>query len=222
MAGIILCIAAFTLPASNFKDSIFSTQLMVGSSTFGFNKIISSSKTNAAFFYNEVAPSRNPALGIKFNLAVTPKKNIALEILYSKASIGYHYSPPYSNNTKFNTNGHIRMQGVEINTCIQYKVFDWLKVNYGLGHYFNIANTFDSAHVGEELGWTNKNKSNMKTYALALGIGAEFKIYRRFYLQANTMRGLSNFIVLHLYSEPETNFPLKLGYTSLTLNYRIY
>lgn len=204
------------------NDSTKSYHLMLTSYNLGFNKVVSSSISKTAFFYNEVAPMRSPAIGLSGHFPFSPNKNILIEGLYSHASIGYHYTAPNSNLNNFKTTGHIRMNGFILNTQLQYKVFNWMKINYGLGHYFNISNTFDVDSVAEEIRWTTNGKSHMRSYSLALGFGVEFKLYKRLFLEVNSMRSITNFIILNLKSDPTNDFSMKLGFTGLSLNYRIF
>lgn len=213
---------SFSHPLLATNDSAKSIHFMAASYNFGFNKVVSSSVSKTAFFYNEVAPLRNPAIGINFQQRITANKNILIEALYSHAKIGYHYTPPNSNINDFSTTGHIRMNGVIVNTLMQYKVFDWMKINYGIGHYFNATNKFDIDSIAEEIRWTTNGISHMKSYTLALGFGVEFKLYKRLFLEINTMRGVTNFIILNLKSDPTYNFPMKMGFTGLSMNYRLW
>ena len=203
-------------------DSTKSLHLMFASYNFGFNKVVSSSLSKTAFFYSEFAPLQNPAIGVNLHLPFTPNKNILIEGLYSHARIGYHYTAPNSSINNFNTTGHIRLNGFIINTQVQYKVFDWMKINYGLGHYLNTINTFDIDSVAEEIRWTNNGKSQMKSYTLALGLGVEFKLYKRLFLEVNTLHGVTNFIILNLKSDPTNDFKMKMGFTGISLNYSIW
>jgi len=202
-------------------DSTKTVHLMLASYNFGFSKVVSSSISKTAFFYNEVAPLYNIAIGLNGHIPISPNKNILIEGLYSYARIGYHYTAPNSNTNNFKTTGHIRLNGVIINTQLQYKVFDWMKINYGFGHYFNATNTFDVDSIAEEIRWTTNGKSNMNTYSLALGFGVEFNLYKHLFLEVNSLRGITNFIVLNLKSDPRNDFPMKMGFTGLSLNYRL-
>lgn len=206
--------------ASN--DSTISVHLMFASYNFGFNKVVSSSLSKTAFFYNEVAPLQNLAIGANLHLPITKNKNILIEMLYAHTSIGYHYTAPNSNINDFSTTGHIRLNGLILNTQMQYKVFDWMRINYGFGHYFNTMNKFDNDSIAEEIRWTTNGTSHMKGYTLAIGFGVEFKVYKRLFLEVNTMRGITNFIILNLKSDPTYNFPMKMGFTGLSVNYKIW
>jgi len=203
-------------------DSTKSYHIIIASYNLGFNKVVSSSISKTAFFYNEVAPLQNPAIGLSGHFPISPNKNILIEGLYSHAKIGYHYTAPNSNLNNFKTTGHIRLNGFVLNTQLQYKVFDWMKINYGLGHYFNTTNTFDVDSVAEEIRWTTNGKSHMKSYSLALGIGVEIKLYKRLFFEVNSLRSITNFIILNLKSDPTYDFPMKMGFTGLSLNYRIW
>ncbi|MDI1233026.1 MAG: hypothetical protein PSX81_01960 [bacterium] len=212
----------FCNPLLARQDSTKSIQLIIATYNFGFNKVVSSTIAKTNFFYNEVAPLKSPAIGANFHLQITYKKNMSIELLYSHASIGYHYTAPNANTNNFSTTGHIKMNGWIMNTQMQYKVFDWMKINYGLGHYFNSTNTFDSLDIAEAISWNTNGISNMKTYTLALAVGAEFKLYKRLSLEINTNRGLTNFVILNLKADPTVDFPMKMGFTGLSLNYRIW
>lgn len=199
--------------------------------TFGSNSIFFSRdiiERSFVFFNSEFSPLKNPIIGARMNYTLTEKKNLSFGLFYGNAHLGYTYSDEYGWSIspiqgKIYRTGQIEYHSLIANTISQYKVFKWLKVQYGLSHHFNLKNTFEDKEVGNMVGWTDSTgNSNMRLYALSGSIGLEFQLHKRISIDLLHNRGITNFIVLNdknINGSPGTKYPQKLVYTGLTLNY---
>lgn len=196
-----------------------------GSNTVLFRKDII--EQSLVFFNSEISPLTNPIIGARMKYTLTERKNLSFGLFYGNSHLGYSYSDGYGssiypiNGKKYRT-GQIEFHSLILNTISQYKVFKWLKVQYGLSHHFNLKNTFEDKEVGNWVDWTDSTgKSNMRLYALAGSIGLEFQLHKRFSIDLLHNRGITNFIIVKQFkgSSFENKYPLKLVYTGLTLNY---
>lgn len=189
---------------------------------YNFNNDVASLNNNVGGFRFYSTGYDNYCLGLKFQRKITTRKQLSIGILYSKSAIGYlRYT-----STSLNEGKELKLQlnGIVSNTLIQYQVFKWLKINYGFSHYFNLVNRLNNNDIAKEVSWYNENnKSRMKKYSIAQCAGVEFKLYKRLSLEINTMRGLNKLITLKLLTDYSNfEFPQKLRYTGVTLNYRFH
>jgi hypothetical protein len=220
LVTIVLLLCTCKVSCALMNDSARSFSIIGGTYIFGFHPVLNIQTNGETFFVSTYSPTENPAIGGKLNIPISKKKNVAISMLYSPATIGYHYSAPYSGYNNFTTTGHIHMHGIILNSSLQYRLFPWLKLNYGLGHYINLSNHFDNPGLAAALGWTLGGRNTMMPYNLSFSLGLELKVYKRLSMEINTMRGLTNFTWLHL-SSVSYDMPMKMGFTGMTFNYRI-
>lgn len=218
---IILLIINLNLSAK-YKDSSINLIAQSGSYYLNFNNHdFSYFNKNMGGFRYYFTDYDNYCLGLKFNVNITQRKQFSISTLYSKSSIGYLKYSGTNLNEGIIFKQHLK--GVIANTLIQYQTFKWLKINYGLSHYFNITNKFDNENIAKELSWYNEQgKNKMKIYSIALNAGIEFKLYKRLSIELNSMRGLNKLITLKILNDlGNYEFPQKIIYTGFTLNYKL-
>ncbi|MES2618365.1 MAG: hypothetical protein V4613_10825 [Bacteroidota bacterium] len=191
--------------------------------------MISSSTSRTVFYTNTFAPFRNPVIGLGVKQPITEKKTLNVSLLYSHTTMGYYYIAPTDSVVSITTpygkgsEGVIKMNGLLLNTALQYNIFKWLDVKVGLNHYFNFSNHFDTTETARYIGWQNDNgRSNIRQYNLAFNYGLAMRLSKRWVVEINAMRGINNFIVLKEKPYQDEQYPMKLHYGSLTIGYKIW
>ncbi len=174
-----------------------------------------------SFGIYEINSSDYYCAGLKTNTNITNRKEFSSSLVYSNAYLGYRYSD-YTPGKSADYSGRIQFNGIWLQTIVQYRVFKWFKINYGLNHYCNIVNDFDSMSLAQKINWyDSKGNSNIRPYTVSLSWGAEFLIYSRLSAEINVMRGLNNFAVLQFKDDRSSLSDMRLRYACLSLNYRL-
>jgi hypothetical protein len=217
----ILLIIHFQLPAINKNDSTSRFSLVFGTHIFLFNKDVLSPYMQGKFIDYQIKPFDYFSIGAKFQKNITHRKQITLNGIYTNSKITYLYNP-FSHSPNNDKIGNIQFNSLLINTYLQYKILKWLKVNYGFSNSLNLKNRFDDVTIAKEVNWYNDDgKSKMKKYSFAVQLGFETQLYKNLSLEFNTMQGLNTFLILGLKTNNYYEFPQKLIYHGLTLNYKI-
>lgn len=211
------------------KDTTRSVYIIGGTCGYNLSNMIAPSASRTVFYTNSFSPFRNPVIGLELKQPITEKKTFNASLLYSRTYMGYYYISPTDSVISISTpygkgsEGVIKMNGLLLNTAIQYNVFKWLNVTVGFNHYINISDQFDTISTARYIGWQNDNgSSNIKQYTLAFNYGLALRLSKRWQVEINAMRGINNFIVLREKAYPNERYPMKLHYGSFTLGYKIW
>lgn len=200
------------------KHSLYAS---VGTYGYIFNRdLVSSRSQDGRYFgYYEINFGQYYSLGGKFNYQLTDRKELSIPILYSNAWLGYLYM----NKPHADVYGKIQFNNILLGNVIQYKVFKWFKVNYGINHCINLVNRFDDVEIAKSVHWYDDNgKSRITPYTFAITGGFEIKLYKRFSIGFDYMRGVNTFVSLELEDDPRSRTQQQLRYLGLLFNYKIY
>lgn len=222
LCGLIVFTKSFCNDSSSYRFTP-----VLGTCFYGLQKaLIDNVGTTGVLFVDEKINKFQFSLGLKIRRKLTPKKEGNFSILYSHANIPYLLQEKNPNNVIISENrGNIALNTLIANLYLNYKVFKFLKFNYGFSSHIKLKNSFDNNIVGQKINWIdNEGKSKMKAINTSLVLGFELKIYKRLSIEYLFHRGFNNYIVLNLEKNNVTNgtiFPQKIRATLLTLNYVI-
>jgi hypothetical protein len=162
--------------------------------------------------------------GINCKIKITPRKKLENTFFYSNSYMPYYYqTKDFNNKILVEKYGNIDFNTASINANINYKVYKFFSVHYGLNATYILKEKIDDEAIGKRVNWLDNNSnSNLRkklNFGLNFGFGISF--LKRFKFEYNFTAGKTNFIYLYADNFKANYIAEKVRATSLTLSYII-
>jgi hypothetical protein len=209
------------------KDSTRNLSIVVGSVfNIGMSDLIDDYNNVGVLFSTGTGENTKfrYSMGLKYGSQKTSKKNFNIDLNYSNSYISYFFQTKNINNQLLEEKkGIIDFNTLNLNTTIDYNLYKFIHLKYGLGLTYIAKEQFDDVFVARRINWHNQNGESRvnNKLNLVLNFGAGIKLSKSLQIDYSIFYGFTNYIGIYIDKTTPAIVPQKLLGSNIQLSYRI-
>jgi hypothetical protein len=209
------------------KDSTRNLSIIVGSVfNIGMSDLIDDNNNVGVLFSTGTGDNYKfrYSMGIKYGSPITSRKILNIDLIYSNSYLSYFFqSRSITNQLLVEKKGFIDFNTISLNPTIDYNLYKFIHLNYGLGLTYIVKEKFDDEIVARRINWNNQNGESRvnNKLNLALNFGAGIKLSKSFQIDYSIFYGFTNFIGIYIDKTTPAIVPQKLLGSNIQLSYKI-
>lgn len=221
-----LFVFTLSIAKANFKDSLnkSSFRIIVGLNYQNISNYLAygTNKDGVAFDGDTKFDKLSLIGGLVHSYKLTPRKKLENSVFYCDGYLPYMYETiAFDNTILVSKTGKIDFNTLGINSNINYRVWRFFNVHYGLNLSYIVYNKFDDIEVAKRINWINADGESQIRIKLNFGmnLGFGFDFLKRFRFEYNFNKGFTRYIKLHVDNYQSNFVAQNIVGTSFTLSY---
>lgn len=209
------------------KDSTRNFSIVVGSVfNIGMSDLIDDNNNVGVLFSTGTGNNYKfrYSMGMKYGSHITSKKIFNIDLNYSNSYISYFFQTKNINNQLLEEKkGIIDFNTLHLNSTIDYILYKFIHLHYGLGLTYIVKENFDNQLIARRINWNNEfgdSRVNNKLNVV-LNFGAGFKLSKSFQIDYSIFYGFTNYIGIYIDKSTPAIVPQKLLGSNIQLSYKI-